>query len=137
MLRHVSAAFVEDPLRVLRVARFAATSGFKIAAETRALLREISASGELDTLTPERVWAEFEKALGGGYPVRFILTLRDARALEILLPEIDILFGIPQPAEYHPEIDAGLHTLMSLNQAARLSADGLASRQAACRSFKA
>lgn len=123
ILRHVSAAFVEDPLRVLRVARFAATSGFKIAAETRALLREISASGELDTLTPERVWAEFEKALGGGYPARFILTLRDARALKILFPEIDILFGVPQPAEYHPEIDAGLHTLMSLNQAARLSAD--------------
>ena len=123
VLRHVSAAFVEDPLRVLRVARFAATSGFRIATETRALLREISASGELDTLTPERVWAEFEKALGGGYPARFILALRDARALKILLPEIDILFGIPQPAEYHPEIDAGLHTLMSLNQAARLSAD--------------
>ena len=123
VLRHVSLAFVEDPLRVLRVARFAATSGFRVATETRALLRAISASGELDTLTPERVWAEFEKALGGGYPARFILTLRDARALEILLPEIDILFGIPQPAEYHPEIDAGLHTLMSLNQAARLSAD--------------
>lgn len=123
VLRHVSAAFVEDPLRVLRVARFAATSGFRIAAETRALLRAISASGELDTLTPERVWAEFEKALGGGHPARFILALRDSHALEILFPEIDILFGVPQPAEYHPEIDAGLHTLMSLNQAARLSAD--------------
>lgn len=123
ILRHVSAAFVEDPLRVLRVARFAATFGFKIAAETRALLRAISASGELDTLTPERVWAEFEKALGGGHPTRFILTLRDSHALKILFPEIDILFGVPQPAEYHPEIDAGLHTLMSLNQAARLSAD--------------
>ena len=123
VLRHVSAAFVEDPLRVLRVARFAATSGFTIAAETRALLQAISASGELDTLTPERVWAEFEKALGGGHPARFIRTLRDSHALKTLFPEIDILFGVPQPAEYHPEIDAGLHTLMSLNQAARLSAD--------------
>ena len=123
ILRHVSAAFIEDPLRVLRVARFAATSGFKIAAETRALLRAISASDELDTLTPERIWAELEKALGGAYPARFILTLRNCGALEKLFPEIDTLFGIPQPEQHHPEIDAGLHTLMSLNQAVRLSAD--------------
>lgn len=123
LLRHVSPAFVEDPLRVLRVARFAASLGFKIAKETMALLKEISASDELDALVPERVWTEMEKALAGKYPARFILVLRSCNALEKLFPEIDALFGVPQPKEYHPEIDTGLHTIMSLNQSARLSTD--------------
>jgi len=123
LLRHVSPAFVEDPLRVLRVARFAASLGFKIAPETMTLLKEISASDELDALVPERVWTEMEKALSGKYPARFILVLRACNALEKLFPEIEALFGVPQPKEYHPEIDTGLHTIMSLNQSARLSSD--------------
>ena len=123
MLRHVSAAFVEDPLRVLRIARFAASLGFKIAPETTRLLKEISETDELDALVPERVWTEMEKALTGKYPARFILVLRSCNALEKLFPEIDALFGVPQPKEYHPEIDTGLHTIMSLNQSVRLSDD--------------
>lgn len=98
MLRHVSPAFVEDPLRVLRVARFAARFGFKIANETMTLMQTISASGELEALVPERVWTELEKALGGKYPTRFLLVLRACNALKVLFPEIDRLFGIPQPA---------------------------------------
>ena len=123
ILRHVSPAFAEDPLRVLRVARFAARFGFKIADETMALMKSISASGELQTLVAERVWAELEQALASQYPTRFILVLRACNALEILFPEIDCLFGIPQPEKYHPEIDTGLHTIMVLNQAARLTED--------------
>lgn len=123
MLRHVSDAFVEDPLRVLRIARFAATLGFKIAPETSHLLKEISASDELEALVPERVWTEMEKALSGRYPARFILVLRSCNALKKLFPEIEALFGVPQTKEYHPEIDAGLHTIMSLNQSVRLSDD--------------
>ena len=123
ILRHVSPAFVEDPLRVLRVARFAACFGFKIADETIKLLHIISKSNELDTLTPERVWSEMEKALAGKYPTRFILALRSCNALKILFPEIDALFGIPQNKKYHPEIDVGRHTLMALNQSVQLSSD--------------
>jgi tRNA nucleotidyltransferase (CCA-adding enzyme) len=123
ILRHVSPAFVEDPLRVLRVARFAARFGFRIAPETMALMKKISESGELDTLVPERVWNELEQAMGETYPSRFILALRACHALAILFPEIEQLFGIPQPVNYHPEIDTGIHTLMSLNQASRLSRD--------------
>lgn len=125
LLRHVSPAFTEDPLRVLRIARFAATLGFKIAPETMSLLKEISASDELEALVPERVWTELEKALSGKYPARFILVLRSCHALAKLFPEIEALFGIPQPKEHHPEIDTGLHTIMSLNQAVRLSGDPL------------
>ena len=123
ILRHVSPAFVEDPLRVLRVARFAARFGFRIAPETMALMNEISESGELETLVPERVWNELEQAMGETYPSRFILALRACHALSILFPEIEQLFGIPQPEKHHPEIDTGIHTLMSLNQASRLSHD--------------
>ena len=123
ILRHVSPAFVEDPLRVLRIARFAACFGFKIADETIKLLHIISESNELDTLTPERVWSEMEKALAGKYPTRFILALRSCNALKILFPEIDALFGIPQDKKYHPEIDVGRHTLMALNQSVQLSSD--------------
>jgi tRNA nucleotidyltransferase (CCA-adding enzyme) len=123
MLRHVSPAFVEDPLRVLRIARFAASLGFKIAPETMALLKDISESDELEALVPERVWTELEKALSGKYPARFILVLRSCNAMEKLFPEIEALFGVPQTEEYHPEIDTGLHTIMSLNQSTRLSDD--------------
>ena len=123
ILRHVSPAFVEDPLRVLRIARFAACFGFKIADDTIKLLHIISKSNELDTLTPERVWSEMEKALTGKYPTRFILALRSCNALKILFPEIDALFGIPQDKKYHPENDVGRHTLMALNQSVRLSSD--------------
>ncbi len=120
-LRHVSPAFNEDPLRVLRVARFAATLGFKVAPETMDLLKQMSSSGELEALVQERVWTETEKALAGRYPGRYILVLRACQALAVLFPELERLFGIPQPAKYHPEIDSGLHTIMCLNQAARLT----------------
>ena len=123
LLRHVSPAFIEDPLRVLRIARFAATFGFKVAKETMHLLSEIAESDELETLVPERVWTETEKAMAGKYPARFILVLRSCNALAKLFPEIEALFGIPQPENYHPEIDTGLHTIMSLNQSTRLSDD--------------
>lgn len=123
VLRHVSPAFVEDPLRVLRIARFAASLGFKIAPETMDLLNDITASDELDSLVPERVWGEMEKALTSDYPARFILVLRSCGALKKLFPEIDALFGVPQRAEFHPEIDTGLHTIMSLNQSVRLSSE--------------
>jgi len=123
ILRHVSPAFAEDPLRVLRVARFAARYGFKIADETMTLMKEISSSGELDTLVAERIWAELESALASKYPTRFILVLRACSALKTLFPEIDCLFGIPQPKEHHPEIDTGMHTIMVLNQATRLTDD--------------
>jgi tRNA nucleotidyltransferase (CCA-adding enzyme) len=123
ILRHVSPAFVEDPLRVLRVARFAARFGFAVAPETLALMREIVAQGEMEQLVPERVWVEIERALGGLRPGRFIEVLRECDALARLLPEVDTLFGVPQPPEYHPEIDTGVHTLMVLEQAARLSPD--------------
>ncbi|MFI4890576.1 MAG: multifunctional CCA addition/repair protein [Steroidobacterales bacterium] len=124
MLRHVSAAFIEDPVRVLRVARFAAQfapMGFRVAPETMDLMRAIVTRGELDALVAERVWQESEKALGSPRPGEFFRVLRDCGALRIIFPEIDALFGVPQPAEWHPEIDTGVHTLMVLEQAAGLS----------------
>lgn len=126
ILRHVSPAFVEDPLRVLRVARFAArfaSLGFVVADETITLMRAIAASGELETLTPERVWREFQLALTTDSPQVFVKTLRDSDALKHIMPEVDALFGVPQPAQWHPEIDTGVHTLMVLEQAARLTTD--------------
>ncbi len=123
ILRHVSPAFMEDPLRLLRVARFAARFGFRIAPETMVLMQQISESGELEALVPERVWSELERAMGETYPSRFILALRACNALSILFPEIDRLFGVPQSKTHHPEIDTGIHTLMTLNQASRLSKD--------------
>lgn len=126
VLRHVSEAFVEDPLRVLRVARFAARfhhQGFTIATETLELMRRLSASGELEALTAERVFQELEKALSTDSPQIFIDVLRQCGALAILFPEIDALFGVPQPEKWHPEIDTGIHTLMVLEQAATLSND--------------
>ena len=122
VLRHVTDAFVEDPLRVLRVARFAARLGFPVAPETVALMRRLADSGELSTLAPERIWRELERALGEPYPERFIEVLRECGALRALLPEIDALFGVPQPEKHHPEIDTGLHLLLCLRQAARKAA---------------
>lgn len=132
-LRHVGPAFVEDPLRVLRVARFAAQLadyGFTVADDTRELMRRMSDSGELADLTPERVWTETAKALATRHPSRYFEVLRDVGALSRVFPEVDALFGVPQPARYHPEIDTGIHTLLVLEAAARLS-DSVAVRFAA------
>jgi len=126
VLRHVSPAFSEDPLRILRIARFAARfagRGFHVAPETIALMREIVDSGEVDHLVAERVWVELERALGEDRPSRFIEVLRDCGALARLFPEIDALFGVPQPAQSHPEVDTGVHILLVLEAAARLSPD--------------
>ncbi|MCU4367953.1 multifunctional CCA addition/repair protein [Acinetobacter courvalinii] len=120
ILRHVSDAFTEDPLRVLRVARFAAryaAYGFKVAEETLQLMRKIAQSGELSALTPERVWKETSRALMEDHADVYFQILKDCDALEALFPEINALFGVPQRPEYHPEIDCGIHTLMALKQA--------------------
>lgn len=122
VLRHVSEAFVEDPLRVLRIARFAARFhhlNFTIAPETLTLMKMLVESGELNALTPERVWKETSRALMERHANVYFEVLRECGALKILFPEIDSLFGIPQRREYHPEIDCGIHTLMSLQQACR------------------
>ncbi|MBQ4768904.1 multifunctional CCA addition/repair protein [Pectobacterium versatile] len=124
VLRHVSDAFSEDPLRVLRVARFAARFahlGFQIAEETMALMQKMTHEGELAYLTPERVWKETEKALGTSSPDVYFQVLRDCGALAVLFPEIDNLYGVPAPAKWHPEIDTGIHTMMTVAMAARLS----------------
>ncbi|QCR35009.1 multifunctional CCA addition/repair protein [Nissabacter sp. SGAir0207] len=124
LLRHVSPAFGEDPLRVLRVARFAARFahlGFTVAPETQALMAEMAEGGELAHLTPERVWKETEKALLTQQPQVYFQVLRDCGALAVLFPEIDRLFGVPAPVKWHPEIDTGIHTLMTLRIAAQLS----------------
>lgn len=126
ILRHVSPAFAEDPLRVLRVAKFAARFaklGFTVAEETLQLMREIVESGELDALVRERVWQEIEQAMGSAAPDVFVRVLRDCGALRALLPEVDRLFGVPQPIKHHPEVDTGLHTILSLQQAVKLSDD--------------
>jgi tRNA nucleotidyltransferase (CCA-adding enzyme) len=124
VLRHVSPAFSEDPVRILRAARFLARFaplGFTVAPETLALMREIVAAGEVDHLVPERVWQELKKALEMPQPSAAIGLLRDCGALAKLLPEVDALFGVPQRPEYHPEVDTGLHTQMVLDMSARLA----------------
>ncbi len=126
VLRHVSAAFVEDPVRILRVARFAARFaglGFRIAPETLQLMRSMVSRREVDALVPERVWQESEKALREPTASTFFSVLRECGALGAIYPELDALFGVPQPARWHPEIDTGIHTLMVLDQAAALSTD--------------
>ena len=126
ILRHVSPAFAEDPVRILRIARFSArfaNLGFSIADETMQLMKGMVAQGEVDALVAERVWQETVKALAEPSPDVFIEVLRECGALKILFPEIDRLFGVPQPEEYHPEIDTGIHTLMVLQQACILSDD--------------
>jgi tRNA nucleotidyltransferase (CCA-adding enzyme) len=121
LLRHVSEAFVEDPVRILRVARFAARLaplGFRVAGETLALMRHITDSGEVRTLVPERVWQETERALGEAHPDVFFEVLRACGALAVIYPEIDALFGVPQPPRWHPEIDTGVHVMLALKYAA-------------------
>ena len=124
VLRHVSPAFLEDPVRVLRVARFAARFaplGFTVAPETMALMRQMVREGEVDHLVPERVWAETRKALGEAQPSAFVRVLRECGALAVLFPELDALYGVPQRAEFHPEIDCGVHLELVLDQAAQLA----------------
>ncbi len=126
ILRHVSDAFAEDPVRILRIARFMARYahlGFTVAEDTMALMKTMVSAGEVDALVPERVWQEMEKALTERTPVSFIETLRECGALERIMPELDCLWGVPQPAEHHPEIDTGIHTMMVLEQACKLSDD--------------
>ncbi len=126
ILRHVSPAFAEDPVRVLRVARFAArfaSLGFKLADETRVLMYQMVRHGELNHLVPERVWQEWQRSLEERNPEQFIWILRACGALKVILPEIDALFGVPNPQKYHAEIDSGIHTLMVLKAATTLSPD--------------
>ncbi|MGE5240637.1 MAG: multifunctional CCA addition/repair protein [Bacteroidota bacterium] len=125
-LRHVSPAFAEDPVRILRVARFAARYGkwgFHVAHGTNKLMRQMVESGEVDHLVPERVWQELERALGEDRPSRFFEVLRGCGALARLFPEIDALFGVPQPEKHHPEVDTGMHVMLVLDAAAKLSPD--------------
>jgi tRNA nucleotidyltransferase (CCA-adding enzyme) len=126
LLRHVSPAFSEDPVRILRIARFAARFaqwGFRVAHATNALMRTMVNAGEVDALVAERVWAETEKALGEDHAERFFEVLRGCGALTKVFPEIDALFGVPQTEKHHPEIDTGIHVMMVLQQACRLSDD--------------
>ncbi|GAB3358936.1 multifunctional CCA addition/repair protein [Lysobacter tyrosinilyticus] len=124
VLRHVSPAFAEDPLRVLRAARFMARFadlGFHVAPETMELMREMVASGELAELTPERVWQELRRAVASAKPSAFLRTLHDCGALAVVLPEVDALYGVPQRAEFHPEVDTGVHIELVCDMAARLA----------------
>ena len=124
ILRHVSDAFLEDPVRILRVAKFMARlspMGFRVADETRELMSAMVASGEVDNLVAERVWQEMQAAMLSDKPRVFFETLADTGALKIILPEVDALFGVPQKKKWHPEIDAGEHTLLVLDQACQLS----------------
>ena len=126
VLRHVSDAFAEDPVRILRVAKFAArfsSLGFTIAPETVSLMQRMVGNGEIDTLVPDRVWKETEAALRGQHVRVYFEVLRECGALRILFPEVDALFGVPQPEKWHPEIDTGLHVMMVLDQAEALSSD--------------
>ena len=121
VLRHVGSAFAEDPVRILRLARFAARfTDFSVAPETLALCRAMVEAGEVDALVPERVWQELSRGLMEARPSRMIEVLRDCGALARLLPEVDALFGVPQRADYHPEIDTGVHLMMVLDMAERL-----------------
>jgi tRNA nucleotidyltransferase (CCA-adding enzyme) len=125
LLRHVSEAFVEDPVRILRVARFAARYaelGFRVADETLELMTRMTASGEVDALVSERVWQETERALGESRPDVYFQTLRSCGALRVIFPEIDALFGVPQPPKWHPEIDTGVHVLLAVRYAASVGA---------------
>jgi tRNA nucleotidyltransferase (CCA-adding enzyme) len=118
ILRHVSPAFTEDPVRILRVARFAARFGFRVAPETMALMTEMVHSGEVEALVPERVWQELARGLMEDKPSRMFYTLRESGALARILPEVDGLFGVPQRADFHPEVDTGVHTMMVIDYAA-------------------
>ncbi|MHB8813939.1 MAG: multifunctional CCA addition/repair protein, partial [Steroidobacteraceae bacterium] len=125
LLRHVSDSFVEDPVRVLRVARFAARYaqlGFRVAEETVALMRTMTDSGELTALVPERVWQETERALGESRPDVFFETLRECGALQVIFPELAALYGVPQPPRWHPEVDTGVHVMLALRYSANAGA---------------
>ena len=118
LLRHISPAFTEDPVRVLRTARFAARFGFRIAPETLALMNEMVHNGEVDALVPERMWQEFARGLMERKPSRMFYALRECSALTRIMPEVNTLFGVPQPPQYHPEIDTGVHVMMVIDHAA-------------------
>lgn len=118
LLRHISPAFTEDPVRVLRTARFAARFGFRIAPETLTLMSEMVHNGEVDALVPERVWQEFARGLMERKPSRMFYALRECSALTRIMPEVNALFGVPQPAQYHPEVDTGVHVMMVIDHAA-------------------
>ncbi|HEY6043460.1 MAG TPA: multifunctional CCA addition/repair protein [Nitrosospira sp.] len=118
VLRHISPAFTEDPVRVLRTARFAARFGFRIAPETLALMNEMVHNGEVDALVPERVWQEFARGLMEKRPSRMFYALRECSALTRIMPEVNALFGVPQPIQHHPEIDTGVHVMMVIDYAA-------------------
>ena len=122
VLRHVTEAFAEDPVRILRVARFAARfADFSVAGETMALMRQMVEDGEADHLVPERVWQELAKGLMSDKPSRMFEVLRECGALQVLLPELDRLWGVPQRPEYHPEVDTGVHMMLVMDMAARLN----------------
>jgi tRNA nucleotidyltransferase (CCA-adding enzyme) len=126
LIRHVSDAFVEDPVRILRAAKFAARFahlGFRIAPETRDLMRQMAINGEADALVPDRVWKETESALTGPNPQLYFEALRACGALRVVYPEVDALFGVPQPVKWHPEVDTGVHTMMVIEQSECLSED--------------
>lgn len=118
ILRHVSPAFVEDPVRILRVARFAARFGFHIAPETMALMKEMVHTGEVDALVPERLWQEIARGLMEKRPSRMFYALRECNALTRVMPEVDVLFGVPQPVQHHPEVDTGVHVMIAIDYAA-------------------
>jgi len=118
ILRHISPAFSEDPVRILRIARFAARFSFRIAPETLGLMSEMVHNGEVEALVPERVWQEISRGLMENKPSRMFYVLRECGALSRILPEVDVLFGVPQPAHAHPEIDTGVHTMMVIDFAA-------------------
>jgi tRNA nucleotidyltransferase (CCA-adding enzyme) len=123
VLRHVSEAFVEDPVRILRLARFAARfPDFRVADETRELMRRMVAEGEVDALVPERVWQELSRGLMESHPSRMFEVLRDCGALKVILPEVDRLWGVPQPPAHHPEVDTGVHLMLVLDQSAKVNA---------------
>ncbi|BEV71009.1 multifunctional CCA addition/repair protein [Paludibacterium sp. THUN1379] len=119
LLRHVSPAFAEDPVRILRAARFAARFNFQPAGETLQLMRDMTANGEVDALVAERVWQEMSRALMTDTPSRFFALLRQCGALARIMPEVDALFGVPQPPQHHPEVDTGIHVMQALDYAAR------------------
>ncbi len=137
-LRHVSDAFAEDPVRVLRIARFHsryAALGFSIAPETMALMRQMVDDGEVDHLVPERVWAETARALMQAQPSVYFTTLRECGALKRLMPEVDALFGVPQPEKHHPEIDTGVHVMLVIDRAAKIEAPLTVRLAALCHDF--
>lgn len=135
IIRHVSPAFLEDPVRILRAARFMARFaplGFQIAEETKKLMRDMVENGEVDALVPERVWQEMERALKEIAPSQFILTLRECGSLERLWPELNKLWGVPQPEKHHPEIDTGVHVMLALQIACQLTQDPVVRFAALC-----